>query len=107
MVNAANPAYLARHGLPRSLDDWTRQEHRTVHYSRTLGGKSYEWEYPVAGTGDYATLQVHNHFSLERHLIDRQIYKDRRSLPWLSGSRSRVRLPASKIELHLPESGSR
>jgi DNA-binding transcriptional LysR family regulator len=58
MVNAASPAYLARHGLPRSLDDLTRQEHRTVHYSRTLGGKPYGWEYPVAGTGDYATLPL-------------------------------------------------
>lgn len=58
MVNAASPAYLERHGVPRSLDDLTRQEHQTVHYSRTLGGKPYGWEYPVAGTGDYATLPL-------------------------------------------------
>jgi DNA-binding transcriptional LysR family regulator len=48
MVNAASPAYLERHGVP----------HQTVHYSRTLGGKPYGWEYPVAGTGDYATLPL-------------------------------------------------
>ena len=36
-VNAASPSYLARHGAPRSLEDLQRQEHRMVHYSRTLG----------------------------------------------------------------------
>jgi putative transposase len=25
---------------------------------------------------------VHNHFNLERHLVDRQTYKERRSTPW-------------------------
>ncbi|MBB4859253.1 DNA-binding transcriptional LysR family regulator [Novosphingobium chloroacetimidivorans] len=57
MVNAASPAYLARHCVPRSIEDLLRQEHRTVHYSRTLGAKSYGWEYPV-GQGRYATLPL-------------------------------------------------
>jgi DNA-binding transcriptional LysR family regulator len=33
MVNAASPAYLARYGVPRSLEDLQRQEHRTIHFS--------------------------------------------------------------------------
>jgi DNA-binding transcriptional LysR family regulator len=56
MVNAGSPAYLARYGVPRSLDDLRRQEHRTVHFSTTLGARPMGWEYPV---GDrYATLQL-------------------------------------------------
>ncbi len=27
---------------------------------------------------------IHNHFNLERHLVDRQTYRERRSAPWLS-----------------------
>src|SRR5580693_6761493 len=56
MVNAASPAYLARHDVPRSLDDLKRQEHRTIHFETTLGARSYGWEYPD-GDG-YATLQL-------------------------------------------------
>ena len=33
MVNAASPAYLARHGVPRSLEDLQRQEHQAIHFS--------------------------------------------------------------------------
>ncbi|WP_414832674.1 LysR family transcriptional regulator [Afifella sp. YEN Y35] len=58
MVNAASPAYLERHGVPRTLEDLRLQEHRMVHYSRTLGGKPYGWEYPIIGTDDYATLAL-------------------------------------------------
>src|ERR1700676_2729299 len=36
MVNAASPAYLARYGVPRSLEDLQRQEHRAIHFARTL-----------------------------------------------------------------------
>lgn len=57
MVNAASPAYLARQGVPRSVEDLTRQGHQTVHYSRTLGAKPYGWEYPD-GNGDYATASL-------------------------------------------------
>ncbi len=56
MVNAASPAYLARHGVPRSLEDLQRQGHRTIHFSSTLGARPTEWEYP---DGDNcATLQL-------------------------------------------------
>ena len=56
MVNAASRAYLARHGVPRSLDDLQRQEHRTIHFSTMLGARPYGWEYPDGDS--YATLQL-------------------------------------------------
>jgi DNA-binding transcriptional LysR family regulator len=56
MVNAASPAYLARHGVPRSLGDLQRHEHRTIHFATTLGARPFGWEYPD-GEG-YATLQL-------------------------------------------------
>jgi DNA-binding transcriptional LysR family regulator len=56
MVNAASPAYLARHGVPRSLDDLQRQDHRTIHFSTMLGARPIGWEYPDAD--GYATLQL-------------------------------------------------
>jgi hypothetical protein len=40
MVNAASPAYLARYGIPRSLEDLQRQEHRTIHFSTDAGRKT-------------------------------------------------------------------
>ena len=58
MVNAASPAYLARYGIPQSLEDLRLQEHRTIHYSRTLGSKPYGWEYPDGDGGNYATLPL-------------------------------------------------
>ena len=42
-VNCASPAYLARYGVPQSLDDLVA--HRLIHYVPTLGGKSDGWEY--------------------------------------------------------------
>jgi DNA-binding transcriptional LysR family regulator len=56
MVNAASPAYLARYGVPRSLEDLERQKHRTIHFARTLGAKPYGWEYPQGDS--YARLQL-------------------------------------------------
>lgn len=56
MVNVASPAYLARHGIPHSLEDLKRQEHRTIHFSTLLGARPYGWEYPH-GDG-YARLQL-------------------------------------------------
>jgi DNA-binding transcriptional LysR family regulator len=56
VVNAASPAYLARYGVPRSLGDLKRQEHRTIHFETTLGAKSYGWEYPDGGS--YSTLHL-------------------------------------------------
>lgn len=58
MVNAASPAYLAQHGLPGSLEDLRRQEHRTINYSRTLGARPYGWEYPDGDSGDYTTMPL-------------------------------------------------
>ncbi|MGG4624459.1 LysR substrate-binding domain-containing protein [Serratia odorifera] len=56
MVNAASPAYLARYGIPRSLEDLRRQEHRTVHFSTMQGSRPYGWEYPDGDS--FATLQL-------------------------------------------------
>lgn len=43
LVNCAAPAYLARHGTPRSLDDLAA--HRIVHYDTLLGASSPGWEW--------------------------------------------------------------
>ncbi|MBW0445309.1 LysR family transcriptional regulator [bacterium M00.F.Ca.ET.228.01.1.1] len=56
MTNAASPSYLARHGIPHTLDDLLSQGHRMVHYTLTLGAKHAGWEYPH-GNG-YATLAL-------------------------------------------------
>ena len=56
MANAASPAYLARYGVPRSLEDLQHQEHRTIHFSTMLGSRPYGWEYPDGDS--YATLQL-------------------------------------------------
>ena len=56
MVNAASPAYLARHGVPRSLDDLRQQKHRTIHFSSTLGTRPYGWEYPDGDS--YGALEL-------------------------------------------------
>ena len=56
MVNAASPDYLARRGVPLSLEDLQRQGHRAIHFARTLGAKPYGWEYPDGDS--YATLQL-------------------------------------------------
>ncbi|RUW79341.1 LysR family transcriptional regulator, partial [Mesorhizobium sp. M8A.F.Ca.ET.059.01.1.1] len=52
----ASPAYLARHGVPLSLEDLQRQEHRTIHFSTVLGARPLGWEYPEGDS--YATLQL-------------------------------------------------
>ena len=56
MVNVASPAYLRRHGLPRTLDDLITQGHRMIHYATTLGSRPVGWEYPHAD--GYATLAL-------------------------------------------------
>ena len=50
MVNAASPAYLARHGVPHTLADLLAQGHRMVHYTPTLGSAPAGWEYPTGQT---------------------------------------------------------
>ena len=56
MVNAASPAYLARYGVPRSLEDLQRQKHRTIHFGTALGARPHGWEYPDGES--YATLRL-------------------------------------------------
>lgn len=56
VVNAASPAYLARYGIPRSLDDLRRQGHRTIHFSTMLSAKPLGWEYPDGDS--YAKLRL-------------------------------------------------
>jgi DNA-binding transcriptional LysR family regulator len=43
MINVASPAYLARHGVPRSLDDLAA--HQLVDYAPSLGGRAALFEY--------------------------------------------------------------
>lgn len=47
MRNCASPAYLARYGVPHTLQDLA--EHRLVHYVRTLGARSAGFEYQRDG----------------------------------------------------------
>ncbi|AQW31170.1 LysR family transcriptional regulator [Ralstonia syzygii subsp. celebesensis] len=54
-MNCASPAYLARYGMPRSLDDL--DHHRIVHYVQTLGTKAPGWEYRVDGRTAYRPMQ--------------------------------------------------
>ncbi len=42
-INCASPAYLKRHGTPRTLDDLAH--HKLVHYRQVLGGRSPGWEW--------------------------------------------------------------
>jgi DNA-binding transcriptional LysR family regulator len=46
-MNCASPGYIARYGMPQSLEDL--DHHRIVHYVQTLGTKSPGWEYVEDG----------------------------------------------------------
>lgn len=54
IINCASPAYLKRHGTPKTLDDLAT--HQLIHYVSTLGARSPGWEYPD-GSG-YASLPM-------------------------------------------------
>lgn len=56
MTNAASPSYLAKYGIPQTLDDLLIQGHQMVHYTPTLGARLAGWEYPE-GDG-YASLAL-------------------------------------------------
>ncbi len=49
MINAASPGYLARFGVPQTIDDLLNHGHQMVHYQRSFGSKPDGWEYPVDG----------------------------------------------------------
>lgn len=46
-INCASPAYLARYGVPRNLEDLAG--HRLIHYVTSLGSKSPGFEYQDGG----------------------------------------------------------
>ncbi len=56
MCNAASPAYLDAHGIPRTLADLSR--HRVVHYAPGLSAKDAGWEYLDRSDGRYRTLPM-------------------------------------------------
>lgn len=43
LTNVASPAYLARFGIPKTLEEL--DHHRLVHYAQTLGAAAPGWEY--------------------------------------------------------------
>lgn len=47
MVNCASPAYLLRHGTPRTPDEL--DGHRVVHYAQSFGGETPSFEYREGG----------------------------------------------------------
>lgn len=54
-VNCASPGYIARHGMPKTLEDL--DHHRIVHYAQTLGTKSPGWEYVVDGRPAFRAMK--------------------------------------------------
>lgn len=56
VVSCASPAYLARHGVPRTLED-LRRGHRLVQFTVAFGHRPEGFEYPLPG-GGHATLEL-------------------------------------------------
>lgn len=48
LINVASPAYIARHGLPRTPDDLG--DHRAVNYASPATGRVQPWEWRDGGT---------------------------------------------------------
>ncbi|KVN82168.1 transcriptional regulator [Burkholderia ubonensis] len=55
-VNCASPAYLARHGTPRSPDDLP--EHVAVGYFSSRTGRELDWEYADMDTGEMHAVKM-------------------------------------------------
>ncbi|KVN29667.1 transcriptional regulator [Burkholderia pyrrocinia] len=55
-VNCASPAYLARHGTPRSPDDLP--EHVAVGYFSIRTGRELDWEYADMDTGEMHAVKM-------------------------------------------------
>ena len=56
MQNAASPAYLAAHGVPRTLADLA--QHRIIHYSPALTAQGAGWEYLDRADKQYKLLPM-------------------------------------------------
>lgn len=57
-INCASPAYLARHGLPRSPDDLP--DHVAVGYFSSRTGRELDWEYTDMDSGEMHTVKMHS-----------------------------------------------
>ncbi|KIP13831.1 MULTISPECIES: LysR family transcriptional regulator [Burkholderia] len=55
-VNCASPAYLSRHGTPRSPDDLP--EHVAVGYFSSRTGRELDWEYADMDTGEMHAVKM-------------------------------------------------
>ncbi len=55
-INCASPAYLARHGTPRSPDDLP--DHVAVGYFSSRTGRELDWEYADMDTGALQTVKM-------------------------------------------------
>ena len=55
MINCASPRYIAKYGLPASLEDLVN--HRLVHYEQNLGSKTSRWEWFDGKKTEYISMQ--------------------------------------------------
>ncbi|MEW5307956.1 MAG: hypothetical protein WDW36_010323 [Sanguina aurantia] len=69
IINCASPAYLERHGTPKTLDDLAH--HQLIHYVSNLGARSPGWEYPD-GSG-YASLPMEGRITVNSTLVARPL----------------------------------